>query len=506
MARSDPARSNYCATRHLLRNLQQPRQLRRNPLASDAFARRGDDAALRAVADRVARALAAMDACESTAKNWRGARQTAILLRVDLRRHDPPLVAADLGLSIRQFHRERRLAHDRFLDAYRAVESAATPRITLDQDFATRLVSRAASLADSGETSSARAILEDVAVSGGDVVAQCEALGRLAEIEAWAHRLDAARANLAAANALLAASAVSVGERRRLQDANAAVDLSLRWFAHGPTAINCDTDVDLRTDRGDEAPAGVRATLVRAASAIRSGESAHAARLLQRLDLKTATGGAEAAVDFLTLRAELADFTAEDPQVSETLLARAIDIARAHGLGGRELYAKHQLYSTRWMHSRSARDRDAYRRLVDRTDRCLPPRLRSSLAFCTADIEVAIGHPLRALTAAEAAASVSTNAYERLSARGLAAGALLRLGRIADAGLQAATAAEAARLAGHARVLSLAQRISAQAYLAQGNRRAARSAIEEALECARRFSSAHVLRQAQAVLGRVTAR
>jgi hypothetical protein len=460
---------------------------------------------LRAVADRVARAFASMDACASTGKSWRGARQSAILLRVDVQLHHPPLVAADLGLSIRQFHRERRLAHDRFLDEYRAVEFAS-PHIKLDQEFATRLLASAAGLADSGETSSARAILEDIAGSGGDAAARCEALSRLAEIEAWSHHLDFARANLAASNSVLIAAALPAGERRRLQDIHNAVELCLCWFAEGPTGVNRDRAGDRAKTGSNEAPLDVRATLVRAAAAIRSGESAHAARLLQRFDREAATKGAEATVDFLTLRAELADFNAEDPQVSETFLGHAIDIASTHGLGGRELYARHQLYSARWMHSRSAPDRDAYRRLVDRTDRSLPPRLRSSLAFCSADIEVAIGHPQRALQSAEEAAAVSTNAYERMSARGLAAAALLRLGRVADAGLQAAAAAEPARLAGHARVLSLAQRISALAYLAQGNRRAARYAIEEALECARRFSSAHVLRQAQSVLGRVTAR
>ena len=100
----------------------------------------------------------------------------------------------------------------------------------------------------------------------------------------------------------------------------------------------------------------------------------------------------EIAVEVLTLKAEIADFTAADPLLSERLLVQAIALARKHGLYGRELYAKYQLYSTRWMHSRTSRDRSAYRRLVDRTDRALPPRLRSALAFCTADIEVAIGH------------------------------------------------------------------------------------------------------------------
>jgi hypothetical protein len=158
------------------------------------------------------------------------------------------------------------------------------------------------------------------------------------------------------------------------------------------------------------------------------------------------------------------------------------------------------------MHSRDVRDRTAYRGLVDRTDHALPPRLRSYLLFSAADVELAIGHPRRALDAARASARVCTNSYESLSARGLAAGSLFRLGRVAEAAVEASLTADAARAHRQPRVVSLAQRISAQAYLAQGNRVAARAAIEEAIECARYFSSQHVLAQAQSVLARITGR
>ena len=288
---------------------------------------------MRAVADRVTRTFASMDACGSAGKTWRGARQSAILLRVDVQLHDPSVVAADLGLSTRQFHRERRLAHDRFLDVYRAVDFAL-PQIQLDQDFATRLLSSAAGLADSGETSSARAILDDIARSGGDDAARCEAFSRLAEIEASTHRLDAARVNLAAASSVLAAAALPADERRRLQDMHNAVELCLRWFADGPTAVNRDR-ADCVAAGSTGSSGGVRAILVRAAAFIRSGESGRAAQLLHRFGQDAAANGAEAAVDLLTLRAELADFNAEDPHVSEHFSrARSILPARTVSADG----------------------------------------------------------------------------------------------------------------------------------------------------------------------------
>jgi hypothetical protein len=98
---------------------------------------------------------------------------------------------------------------------------------------------------------------------------------------------------------------------------------------------------------------------------------------------------------------------------------------------------------------------------------------------------------------------LATNPLERLSAQGLVAGSLLRLGRLCDAAIEAAHAAETARAEGHARVIPIAQRVCAHAYFVQGNRRAARSAIEESVEYARYFSSPYVLAQAQALRKRI---
>jgi hypothetical protein len=495
MPRANPARSRYCATRHLLRNLDQPRKLRRNPLAGGAFAASTMHEAARAISARVDRALDAMH----------GARHASILLRVDVQRHDPKVVAADLGLSTRHFHRERRIAHDRFFDAYQAAElRIRKPAISVDADFTRRLLERAASLGDSGEASSALAILADMAESGADPAMRCEALTRHAEVDAWAHRLDRARVHLAAAEAVLMAAQIGDERRAALDDGINAVSLSIRWFEKGPLAA---AHAGLEPAANGSLRLG-RTTLVRAAAALRAGDSTLASQLLGRIAGANGTVARtpEFEIEMLTLQAELADYTAEHPLLSEELFARAAAEARARKMRGRELYATHQLALTRWAHTRDPRDRSAYRGLVDRIDRALPPRLRSYLTFSAADLELAIGHPRRALSAAQAAAGVSTNRYERFSASGLAAGALLRLGRINDAAEQASLAAEAARAEGHARVLSLVQRISAQASLAQGNRRAARAAIDESIECARRFSSAHVLAQAQAVRARITER
>jgi hypothetical protein len=487
MARAKPARSPYAATRHLLKYAGDPRQLRRNPLTRVDFAGRSLNEALCRIAVRVDAALDAIDT----------ARHLAILVRVDLERHDPRRVATDLGLSTRQFYRERRLAHDAFHAAYL---SASRTAISVESDLAQRLSWRATSLADSGETESATALFEDLLASGGDSAVACDALWRLATLEAWSHRFDGARSHLDACREILERETVQEDRRASLADGLAAAMLTLRWFTRGPAAVAPGRD-------GERLPESERTTLTRASAALRSGESSQALGLIRKLLNRPRTVGApDVEFDLLALQAEVANFAFSDPSRGEELFSRAATLASVHGLRGRELYARHQLFVARWMHSRRAEDRRAYRQLFDAVDRSLPVRLRSSLALVAADVEVAIGTPQRALAAAATAASLSTNGFELVSSRGLAAAALLRMGRLNDAVLEAGLATRAARAQGHARVLSLTQRICAQAHFAQGDRHAARSAIEESIECAMRFSSPYVQAQTQVLWERIAGR
>ncbi len=487
MARANPARSPYAATRHLLRHIRDARELRRNPLATSEFAGRTLDEALHAIAGRVDNALLTID----------NARHVAILIRVDAERHSPRHVATDLGLSTRQFYRERRLAHR---DFYAAYLHAARAVAAVESDFATRLLARATSLADSGETDSANAIFEDLVSSGIDAAITCDALRRLASMEVWNHRFDRAHEHLDAGREILARGSVQDGRREALQDGLVAASLILRWFAEGPAAV-------ARELRHRHLPQGERTMLARAAAALRNGESPQAAGLLQNvLSHRPAVSAPDVEIDLLTFQAEFANFAFSDPSRGEELFSRAAALASDHGLHGRELYSRHQLSVARWMRSRLPQDRRAYRLLVDAVDRSLPARLRSVLALVAADVEVAIGSAPRALEAANIAASLSTNPFEIVSSRALAAAALLRMGRLDDAVTEGGLATEVARSEGHVRVLSLSQRICANAYFIQGNCRAARAAIEESIECASRFSSPYVQREARALRRRIAGR
>ncbi|MBV9334143.1 MAG: hypothetical protein JO146_09055, partial [Candidatus Eremiobacteraeota bacterium] len=441
MARANPARSPYAATRHLLKNLRNVRELRRNPLVRDEFASNNIDEAQRAIAARVDAALPVQNACH-----------VAILLRVDAERHDRRSVATDLGLSTRQFYRERRRAHEAFYAAYRA---NARQGATVEEGFARQLLTRAASLADSGETASAVAISHDVLSSGGEPAITCEALLRLAETHIWSHRFERARAELADCAAILTRDEMQADRAAAMRDHAQALALLLEWFSNGPAAVALPSN--------GYAARGYRTSFVVAAGALRRGETQKAAASLRELTSLEQSAAADVAVDLLTLRAEFANFTAAHPSIAEALFARAAALADEHGLRGRAFFAHHQLLLTRWLRSRSVEDRRAYREFVDAASPSFPARVRSFLSFAAADIEVTIGDPRRSLKAARAAASLATNRLESLSAQGLVAGSLLRLGRFSDAAVEAAHAAERARSEGYARVIPIAQRVCAHA-------------------------------------------
>jgi tetratricopeptide (TPR) repeat protein len=110
------------AVAHLLRHLDDPAALRRNPLAAHFFSgntgsRARLPAAEREALGRVRKLVrAAAEALRHSGRDdtrqFRAERQYAILLRCDLGRELHAKVAADLSLSLRQFYRERRTARE----------------------------------------------------------------------------------------------------------------------------------------------------------------------------------------------------------------------------------------------------------------------------------------------------------------------------------------------------------------------------------------------------------
>ena len=113
MPRADPTRSDYCASRHLLRNLENAAELRRNPLVREYFAGGAGGASQRrdAAADRGALEQIRSDVRTSLARcsdhvgrctHVALGRIHGALLRCDVDHQPLTAVAAELGLSERQ--------------------------------------------------------------------------------------------------------------------------------------------------------------------------------------------------------------------------------------------------------------------------------------------------------------------------------------------------------------------------------------------------------------------
>ncbi|HZY99728.1 MAG TPA: hypothetical protein VFE36_09155, partial [Candidatus Baltobacteraceae bacterium] len=97
-------------TRRLLRHLDTPDLLRHNVLVAHLFDEYSPDAALAAIRNMVHRALDRLVEQARYAKRERAVRYRTIVMKYDLGGEPACAVAADLGLSMRHFYRERHAA------------------------------------------------------------------------------------------------------------------------------------------------------------------------------------------------------------------------------------------------------------------------------------------------------------------------------------------------------------------------------------------------------------
>ena len=111
--------ARFDALAHLLRHLHDGAALRANPIAARYFSPAAGSATAEDVeAEALARVRAAISAAvehvfiagPDEQANVHSRRQRTIIERCDLRREPHALVAADLGLSRREFYRERKRA------------------------------------------------------------------------------------------------------------------------------------------------------------------------------------------------------------------------------------------------------------------------------------------------------------------------------------------------------------------------------------------------------------
>ncbi len=167
---------------HLLRNLDLPGRLRQNDLVARCFAGvpgvDGGELDGRMIALRIkAIVLASIASLETdAAAALHGSRQRSILERCDVRREKHSAVAVDLGISLREFYRERRRAMERLAALVRA-ELARPSEAVLRVPAAFELdLDRVVNLTRVGDMPAAFLLLESIlraTTSARDYVRAC---------------------------------------------------------------------------------------------------------------------------------------------------------------------------------------------------------------------------------------------------------------------------------------------------------------------------------------------
>ncbi len=244
MPRADPSRSDYCASRHLLRNLDDASELRRNPLVRDYFHTVVSGSPRRDIAERAALERIRDDVRASLARcgHFAGGRDHVALgrihgalLRCDIDDQPAPAVAAELGLSERQLRRERRVAHGAFARAFRTRHPGSPVPATVC-DVATLRLAEAVELHELGQNLLAQREFASIAANVPAPERRIEALCVAAEAEIDGLRHQAAAAHLADARAVMMRHARELDDDA-LCGAEEHVDF-VAWMMRWQTAVS----------------------------------------------------------------------------------------------------------------------------------------------------------------------------------------------------------------------------------------------------------------------------
>jgi hypothetical protein len=183
-------RSLEQACHHLLRHLDDAHALEQNQLIAQ---RRLDVAAVRRLLRAAAADLLSRDGGPASAHAM---RQHAILTRCDLNGEPHKQVAADCGLSMRQFYRERRTMISRLaaLLAERFDDQCSGPAFALD--IASLELGRARSLQYGGYPECAHVVLRSIMEGSDDTPTVVAAGCRLVSLLLDRYEFDACRAHL----------------------------------------------------------------------------------------------------------------------------------------------------------------------------------------------------------------------------------------------------------------------------------------------------------------------
>ncbi len=521
MPRAEPNRSAYCSSRHLLRNLDDAVELRRNPLTQSYFASRpttrrdraDEQHALDRIRAQVHCALARFRPPPGVGRA-RGdlGRMHAALLRCEIDRQPLAVVAAELNLSERQLRRERRAAHDAFADAF-ALPAPASRPATASPDLAMLRLTEAAELHELGQSRLAQSACARIATSAPSPTQRIEALCLAAEIQLDALRYDEAAAQLTQARGVLElraheldAAAVTAAEER--------IEFGewlLRWqsgVSVGLAAPPPEITTPRAAARERDEPG--RALLARALAAYAEqrwevGDVTHGREALVRGYAAAATLGPLRAKERLALLYADARLFGlrEAPGADEERFAKLEALARSKGYLRTMLGARAERIGSAVTTPRGERIFDAVLEPFGAAERGTMSAAVAAAALIVVQCERDPCNVYAAAALAERLAS--PRSATALLARCMRASHALEQRRYADAWTLAFAVRADAELAGNARVRGSAARYLAMVAVAQRRPGTARRYITEALTLLVNYGTQQALAQAREIARRVNA-
>jgi hypothetical protein len=477
----------------LLRHLGDARGLRRNPLVRQAIgAELCDDELTNGAQAFLDRALAAMDTSASAIKLRHRVRHMAILLRCDVLRESRAVVARDLGLSLPQFERERRIAMARLLESVDRIRPGTPPRVqSVRSGLARTVCDRAVRLADSGDHRSAVTLLDDVTRTAS-VKDKIKALTCMSEIATSDHATHRSRAALDAASRLLCTETLD-DSSSALQLALEAASLRLQVVEQGPGAAASSLRARDDVPRRPESIA-----LLVAQAEVFDGcgmvkmfgplVTQAAALLSDAPDVDSALR-----IDLAFLQCQL-NFWLDPAAKGRSGLEEAISAARAAGYAGRAAFAELSCLGGRWARTHDGNTRRTYRAQLEWIGSVteFPRQTRFFAYWDAADIECAIGDPWRAADAARNALVLAPNAQRELLMKGLLARAHARGGRLLMAERIAREIVDPSGRVGAGMALLFAKRTLAYLASAAGRSQEMWEHLSDAAELARRYGTARL--------------
>ena len=522
MPRADPTRSAYCASRHLLRNLDNVAELKRNPLVCEYFPGAGNGARRRdatsdslvvaRICDDVRSALASCSDFARDRNHVSLGRLHAVLLRCEIEDGPVAAVAAELGLSERQLRRERRSAHDAFVRAFSARHRDPRVRVTAC-NAATLRLAEAVNLHELGQSVLAQTTFASIAADASSAPLQVEALCLAAEAALDALRYGAVAANLEDARTIL---------HRGMQDfdddaaraADEHVDFVawlLRWHTAVSAGLATQPPIVLAPALDDCAGAeSRRAVFVRAAAAYATqrwevGDGERGRRALARAWCVMPTLHATRMKERLALMmADAQLYGLGAPRGADRHRFRNVErLAASYGYVHAEWTARAERIA-----GAAVAGPDGAGRILDRVMRPFGVVERRTMAHayaCAANVVTQCESNARDVIAGAKLAEslLPARSTGAMMARHRRATVAIAARCHDDAGALLVSVYDDAELSGNNRVRAAAARSLAVVALARRHRSEARSYICQALELTERFGSADALARTYVIARRL---